>query len=301
VAAVHRAAFGTDGESVAALVRDLRRDPAAAPSLSLVAVAGGKLVGHVLFPAARLDAPDRLHSVRVLSPLGVLPEHQGTGTGAALVRRGLAELTARGERLVLLEGSPRYYARFGFRNAEALGIRPPSLRIPPWAFQVAVLRPDLPVPSGTLVYPQPFWVHDAVGLRDGVPRLGADGLTAALRAGTPRLTPEEALAAADRGALLIDTRTPEQRAEQGEVPGALVIDRTVLEWRLDPSSDARIPEATDWDVEVVVLCRQGYSSSLAAASLRAMGLHRATDLVGGVEAWDAAGLPLTSHGADVRR
>jgi rhodanese-related sulfurtransferase len=99
---------------------------------------------------------------------------------------------------------------------------------------------------------------------------------------------------------VVDTRTEAQRQRQGELPGAVVIDRTVLEWRLDPAGDARIPEATGYDLEVVVVCRQGYSSSLAAASLRAVGLFRATDLDGGVEAWLAAGLPMSSAPADVR-
>ena len=120
------------------------------------------------------------------------------------------------------------------------------------------------------------------------------------RRGVRRLTPWEAAAAAGRGALLVDTRTEAQRRHQGEIPGAVVIDRTVLEWRLDPGSEFRIPEATGYDVEVVVLCRQGYSSSLAAASLRRVGLHRATDVIGGVEAWMAAGLPVTCAAADVR-
>lgn len=109
------------------------------------------------------------------------------------------------------------------------------------------------------------------------------------------------MAATDSGALLIDTRTETQRAEQGELPGALVIDRTVLEWRLDPACETRIPEATSYDTEIIVVCRQGYSSSLAAASLRAVGLRRATDLIGGVEAWIAAGLPVHGGPADVRR
>lgn len=122
----------------------------------------------------------------------------------------------------------------------------------------------------------------------------------AARTGPPRLTPAQALAAVRRGALLVDTRTEAQREVQGDLPGAVVIDRTVLEWRLDPDSAWRIPEATGSDVEVVVVCRQGYSSSLAAASLRALGLHRATDLAGGVEAWLAAGLPVSDAPADVR-
>ena len=120
------------------------------------------------------------------------------------------------------------------------------------------------------------------------------------RRGLDRLTPEEAWAEVRAGALLVDTRTAAQRARQGELPGALVIDRTVLEWRLDPTSPARIPEATDDRVRVVVICRQGYSSSFAAAALRRIGLARTTDVVGGVEAWLAAGLPLSADPADVR-
>ncbi|WP_438870713.1 rhodanese-like domain-containing protein [Paractinoplanes ovalisporus] len=115
-----------------------------------------------------------------------------------------------------------------------------------------------------------------------------------------RLDPEETRAAVAAGALLIDTRTDVQRRTQGSLPGAIVIDRTVLEWRLDPLSPHRIPEATGHDRVVIVLCRQGYSSSLAAASLRAIGLTNATDLAGGVEAWLAAGLPTTTDPEDVR-
>ncbi|SCL18054.1 Rhodanese-related sulfurtransferase [Micromonospora nigra] len=130
---------------------------------------------------------------------------------------------------------------------------------------------------------------------------GVEALLEQARAGVTRLTPQETVQAATRGALVIDIRTDTQRQEQGDLPGVIVIDRTVLEWRLDPASDARIPEATGYDIEVVVVCRQGYSSSLAAASLRALGLHRATDTVGGVEGWRAAGLPLSDRPADVRR
>jgi rhodanese-related sulfurtransferase len=130
---------------------------------------------------------------------------------------------------------------------------------------------------------------------------GVEGLLNESRIGVRRLTPHEAWDAARHGALLVDTRTEWQRAAQGEIPGALVIDRTVLEWRLDPASDAAVREATDYDRHIVVLCRQGYSSSLAAASLRALGLWRATDVIGGVEAWAAAGLPLDAGPADVRR
>jgi rhodanese-related sulfurtransferase len=95
----------------------------------------------------------------------------------------------------------------------------------------------------------------------------------------------------ERGALLVDTRPEWQRREDGEIPGALVIERNHIEWRLDPTSDARIPEAVDHDVEVIVVCSEGYASSLAAASLQDLGLHRATDLIGGFRAWREAGLP----------
>lgn len=130
--------------------------------------------------------------------------------------------------------------------------------------------------------------------------MGIVEVVAKARRGVRRLTPEECLAAARHGALVVDTRTETQRRDEGELPGALVIDRTVLEWRLDPRSPTRIPEAVSYDVEVVVVCRQGFSSSLAAASLRAVGLLRATDLIGGTAAWKAAGLPLGDGPADVR-
>ena len=133
-----------------------------------------------------------------------------------------------------------------------------------------------------------------------LPPMGVEEVLAASRAGVDRLTPDQTVAAMRRGALLVDTRTETQRREQGELPDALVIDRTVLEWRLDPACAFRIKEAVDYDVVVVVACRQGYSSSLAAASLRSVGLHRATDLAGGVEAWLEAGLPVHDGPADVR-
>ena len=129
---------------------------------------------------------------------------------------------------------------------------------------------------------------------------GVDDLLAAARAGLRRLSPAEVVEAQQRGALLVDTRTAEQRSRQGELPGAVVIDRTVLEWRLDPSSPWRIPELASADQVVVVVCRQGFSSSLAAASLQAVGLPNATDMVGGVEAWLAEGLRVLGGSADAQ-
>jgi len=108
-----------------------------------------------------------------------------------------------------------------------------------------------------------------------------------------RVTAEQAFAEWQQGALLIDTRTFEQRRVQGDVPGARCIDRTVFEWRLDPTSPRCIPEVTGPDTRIIVMCRQGYSSSLAAASLQTLGLRNATDITGGFGAWRDAGLPLT--------
>jgi rhodanese-related sulfurtransferase len=112
------------------------------------------------------------------------------------------------------------------------------------------------------------------------------------RARLHRLEPAEAAAQVARGALLVDIRPDWQRAAEGGVPGALLIERNHLEWRLDPTSDARIEQAVDHEVAVVVLCSQGYTSSLAAASLQDLGLRRATDVIGGFHAWRAAGLPV---------
>ena len=118
-------------------------------------------------------------------------------------------------------------------------------------------------------------------------------LLAAARARLDRPDPRRAAElVAARRAVLVDTRPGWQREQEGELPGAVVIERNHLEWRLDPASDARIPEAVDHDVMWVVVCSEGYSSSLAAASLQDLGLHNATDLAGGYQAWKAAGLPV---------
>ncbi|TQF75048.1 sulfurtransferase [Rhodococcus spelaei] len=98
---------------------------------------------------------------------------------------------------------------------------------------------------------------------------------------------EDAIA---RGAMIVDIRPQAQRDREGTLPGALAIERNVLEWRLDPTSDARIALAADHDVEWIVICSEGYTSSLAAAALQELGLHRATDLVGGYQAIRSAGL-----------
>ena len=107
-----------------------------------------------------------------------------------------------------------------------------------------------------------------------------------------RLDPAAALSAIRDGAILVDTRPQAQREAQGTVPGALLVERNVLEWRFDPRSDARLPEATGYDLRLIIMCSEGYSSSLAAASLQDLGLRNATDLAGGFVAWAKAGLPV---------
>ena len=110
------------------------------------------------------------------------------------------------------------------------------------------------------------------------------------RARLRRLPAVQVPQALARGAVLVDIRPAAQRAAEGTVPGAVVIERNVLEWRCDPTSGARLPQAIDDDVEWVVLCSQGYTSSLAAAALQELGLHRATDVVGGYEALAQTGV-----------
>ncbi|MGO8728111.1 MAG: rhodanese-like domain-containing protein [Streptosporangiaceae bacterium] len=119
-----------------------------------------------------------------------------------------------------------------------------------------------------------------------------DEILAAARGRLRRLGPAEAQQAAGRGAALVDIRPQAQRATEGEIPGALLIERNVLEWRLDPASSARLPIAR-YDLQVIVVCSEGYTSSLAAAALQDLGVSRATDLDGGFRAWQAAGLPVT--------
>lgn len=102
-----------------------------------------------------------------------------------------------------------------------------------------------------------------------------------------RVEPADLAAEMAAGALVVDTRSAAHREAEGELPGAIVIERTVLEWRVDPTSPDRISEADDPERRVIVVCSDGYSSSLAAETLQRLGLRRATDLVGGYRAWSA--------------
>ena len=128
-------------------------------------------------------------------------------------------------------------------------------------------------------------------------RVGIDELLERVRAGLDRVDARTAYEEYESGAaLLVDTRYAALRERDGLVPGALVVERNELEWRLDPLGSHRSPRATGHDLRVVVFCNEGYASSLAAESLRRLGLHRATDLIGGFQAWKAAGLPVLPPG-----
>jgi rhodanese-related sulfurtransferase len=116
-----------------------------------------------------------------------------------------------------------------------------------------------------------------------------DELLATTQARLDRVAPEALAAEHANGALIIDIRPAEQRTRDGELPDAVVIDRNVLEWRLDPQSEYRISQIIGYDTRIVIVCNEGYSSSLAAATLQELGLHRATDMIGGFQAW------LTAH------
>lgn len=122
-----------------------------------------------------------------------------------------------------------------------------------------------------------------------------DQVLAGARSRLDRLSPAAAMAASRDGALIVDIRPAGQRAAEGEVPGSLVVERNVLEWRFDPASSARLPQAR-YDLRVIIMCSAGYTSSLAAAALQDLGLRNATDLDGGFLAWAAAGLPVGPAG-----
>jgi rhodanese-related sulfurtransferase len=122
-------------------------------------------------------------------------------------------------------------------------------------------------------------------------------ILASARARLLRLTPQQAFVELSGGGVLIDIRPAAHRADHGEIPGSTVVERNHLEWRLDPGCDARLPWVTGYDHRIIVFCQESYTSSLAAAALHDLGLHRATDVIGGFRAWKAAGLPTAPGGA----
>src|SRR6185436_5756744 len=131
-------------------------------------------------------------------------------------------------------------------------------------------------------------------------RSALDRLLIRARSRLARLRPRQAAIAVGGGALIVDIRPAFQRRADGDIPGAIVIERNHLEWRLHPASAGRIPEAIDARVRWIVICDEGYASSLAAATLRDIGLTAATDVVGGFRAWRAARLPISRRAKPTR-
>lgn len=166
VAEVTRRAFGPDGEAVARLPSALAEHPLGRHGVSLVAtVEDVGVVGHVQLSRGWVDDERHLVAGLVLSPLSVLPEHQGRGLARALVTAALRAADEAGEPFVVLEGAPGLYARWGFTPAADHGLTPPSRRIPAPACQIAPLTSWDPATTGALVYNDVFWTLDAVGLR----------------------------------------------------------------------------------------------------------------------------------------
>ncbi|MGP9538674.1 rhodanese-like domain-containing protein [Brachybacterium sp. AOP43-C2-M15] len=126
---------------------------------------------------------------------------------------------------------------------------------------------------------------------EAAPAHGIEEILEASRRGIQRIAPQDLAAAQAQGAHVIDIRSAATREPEGHIPGAAVIERLVLEWRLDPAGDHRMPESPERDELVVVVCNEGYYSSLAARDLRDLGFRRATDIVGGFRAYARAGLP----------
>jgi rhodanese-related sulfurtransferase len=133
--------------------------------------------------------------------------------------------------------------------------------------------------------------HDGTGVTKTIAQMLAEA-----RGRYRRLSPPAAAAEQAEGAVLVDVRPSELRHAHGSIPGALVIGLNVLEWHVDPASPWHDPEFADHDVRIILICQEGYSSSLAAARLLELGLHRTTDVIDGVDGWRAAGLPVTPPG-----
>lgn len=152
-----------DEENEARLIELIRQSDLYVPELSLVAVVEEQVVGHVMFSYMTLESPTGDMRILDLAPLAVLPDHQNQGVGTALTEHGLGLVEALGEPLVLVEGIPSYYPRFGFERASLHGITPPSAKVPDEAFMVKILPNYDPSYRGRVRYPPAFYEADAVG------------------------------------------------------------------------------------------------------------------------------------------
>jgi rhodanese-related sulfurtransferase len=228
----------------------------------------------------------------------------GASSGAFVVATGILEEQSPDKRTrVISPGMPRAFGpeyAHDVRNvslAPAISIHaysPPLSEMNEYELDGSRLVPRASEKAET---PGREWRVSTQKAADRTGALSIEQVLFAARARLGRLTPDEAYDAVDKAeAVLVDIRPESQRAIEGSIAGALVVERNVLEWRFDPASSARLPVATDHDLQVIVFCSEGYTSSLAAAALKDLGLWRATDVVGGFHAWRAAGLPVVPPG-----
>jgi rhodanese-related sulfurtransferase len=226
----------------------------------------------------------------------------GASSGAFVVATGILEEHRPGERNhVMHPGKPRAFGpdyTHDVRNvslAPAISIHaysPPLSEMNEYELDGSQLVPREPA-SGKVEALAQKWRGQSWKPVDRPGALSIEQVLSAARARLRRLSPDEVYAAVTlTEAILVDIRPESQRAIEGDIADALVIERNVLEWRFDPTSSARLPVATDHDLQVIVFCSEGYTSSLAAASLQDLGLYRATDMIGGFHAWRAIGLPI---------
>jgi rhodanese-related sulfurtransferase len=226
----------------------------------------------------------------------------GVSSGAFVVATGILEEHRPGAwSCVVPPGTPRAFGpdyAHDVRNmsvAPAISIHaysPPLSEMNEYELDGSQLVPREPASEKTEKLDQAWRVRKQEQL-EHIDTSSIEQVLAAARTRLQRLLPNEAyVATAEAGAVLVDIRPESQRAIEGSISGALVVERNVLEWRFDPASSSRLPAATDHDLQVIVFCSEGYTSSLAATALQDLGLWRATDLIGGFHAWLAAGLPI---------
>jgi rhodanese-related sulfurtransferase/GNAT superfamily N-acetyltransferase len=260
--------FGDPGgiEECAAAVRSQR---------GLVAVTDGLIIGFLTVTSPR-------EHVAEISWMAVGAAHRGRGVGRALIEALVADLHRDRARYLVVktlsdrDDDPGYAATRAFYEAMAFT---PLMDLDIWgpANPALVLVRSVSMPPH-----QPL----------GAPAPTAEDLAVAARSGAQRISPAHAAAELDSGAVLIDHRTLEQRREHGDIPGAIRMSMTVVPWRLDPQSPWKIPVVTDHDTRVIIVCQEGYSSSLSLAWLRDLGMRHVADIEGGFEAWRDAGLPV---------
>jgi rhodanese-related sulfurtransferase/mannose-6-phosphate isomerase-like protein (cupin superfamily) len=230
----------------------------------------------------------------------------GASSGAFVVATGILEEHRPGERIhVMHPGKPRAFGpdyTHDVRNvslAPAISIHaysPPLSEMNEYELDGSQLVPREPA-SGKVETLAQKWRVQSWKPVDRPGALSIEQVLSAARARLRRLSPDEVYAAVTlTEAILVDIRPESQRAIEGDIADALVIERNVLEWRFDPASSARLPFVANHDLEVIVFCSEGYTSSLAAASLQDLGLYRATDMIGGFHAWRAIGLPIVPPG-----